>query len=112
MQIHHVAISPKGPVSGREGHSVCVYLELAEDTYAMVNTSIDAGGEIRPNYVESGLLVVTLFEPVVDDTNRCHLTATINVDPKGSVPSTIVNLIQSKRTGFYAKLKAKLLEVL
>ena len=78
----------------------------------MVNVSIDSGGEIRPNYVESGFLAVTLVEPDVADTKRCHLTAIINMDPRGRVPSRYVNLIQAQRTEFYAKLKARLLEVL
>ena len=73
MHIHDVAINSIGPINGRELQTVGILLELGDDNYAEVGTSINMDRPIREGYVEAVLSYgVTLYEPVINDANRTH----------------------------------------
>ena len=47
MKLYEVCLGPKGPVYGREISTVSIYLELGEDTYAEIATSIEPQTSVR-----------------------------------------------------------------
>ena len=47
MKIHEVCLGPKGPVYGREISTVSIYLELGDDTFAEIATSIEPLTPVR-----------------------------------------------------------------
>lgn len=73
MHIHDVSINSIGPVNGRELQTIGILLELGDNNFAEVGTSIPMDRPVREGFVEATLSYgVTLYEPVVGDANRTH----------------------------------------
>jgi hypothetical protein len=91
-----------------------IYLELGNDTYAMIGTSIDDPEFPAPEgKVQAQLhMGLNLFEPVAGDVNRTHLQSLTLLDPKGSIPALIVNGILGNRAKLYTALKERLMTAL
>ena len=66
---------PQGPVSGREAHIASVFLELQDNTFSIISTSVDTGLPPKEGYVIADLkLSLHTFEPIADDVTRTHYT--------------------------------------
>jgi hypothetical protein len=86
-----------------------VFIDLGNDTYAQVGVTCDTGRPVRPGYVRADLMgALNLYEPVAGDATRTHCTYIMNLDPKGSVPSAIVNSILGRRTEIWELFKERI----
>jgi hypothetical protein len=105
----HIKITPKGPVSARDGTGVTVFLDLGNDTFAFVSTGVECGIPPQQGYVRADMKVgFHLFEPVAGDASRTHIVAITLLDPKGSVPAMIVNAILLRRGKTYELLQEQI----
>ena len=79
-----------------------------DDSFSQVGCSIDTGRPVKEGYTRGELVLDLLMcEPVAGDATRTHVQYVSLVDPKGSVPSMIVNQVLKNRTAFFEKFRAK-----
>jgi hypothetical protein len=114
VSIYHGITKNKGPVDGRSLIVSSIFLDLGNNTFAVVGSSVEdesialPGGKVRGEVI----LGVALYEPVAGDATRTHVQTITHVDPKGSIPATVVNSLLGNRAVFYAKLKDRVASAL
>lgn len=89
----HMRIKGNSVFAAREVPLFVCYLQLSESAAAIVARSADLPGEI---YAEDAVIgeidySLYLFEPVVGDITRTHFVNITRYNPKGAMPSTLVN---------------------
>ena len=103
----------KSPVPGISPRDVLYFsllLDVGEDSFALIDTSVQAD-EFPPTagYVRSVLKYsLHVFEPMDDDPEKTHLMVVALGDAQGSIPSGLVNISLGKRADFYQQLIARL----
>jgi hypothetical protein len=69
----HGKTKPKGLVSSRDMILFSAYLDLGNDTYAMVSHSVESDIPVPADHVRCDMkLAINLFQPAAGDANRCH----------------------------------------
>jgi hypothetical protein len=77
----------------------------------MVGTSVDTDIPVKENCVRGELITaVHLFEPVAGDATKTHYQIVLLYDPKGAIPSPLVNAFLGKRAEFYGRVRDKINE--
>mmetsp|Transcript_10127 Transcript_10127/g.19881 ORF Transcript_10127/g.19881 Transcript_10127/m.19881 type:complete len:209 (-) Transcript_10127:130-756(-) len=91
-------------IKAREIPLFVCYLQLSENTSAIVLKSVDLPGiDYSPDAVKASIdYDLYLFEPVGGDPNKTHLIHVARLDPKGSIPGSIVNT-KLRNRGFQIK---------
>jgi hypothetical protein len=109
-KLYFITAREKGIVSSRTFLVGGIFLDLGNDTFAIVGTSVEDPAFPNPEGKVRGevRLSVTLYEPAAGDANRAHVQAVSIIDPKGSVPAAIVNSVLGNRAKFYAGLKDRI----
>ncbi|CAG9326189.1 unnamed protein product [Blepharisma stoltei] len=100
---------PMVPVFPREAYIYTCKQQLDENTYAVLTTSSPlehplAEGFVRPEV----LFTLQLFQPVGGDQTKTNLTVVELVDPKGNIPTMIINHVIIERVAFYTKVVERL----
>jgi hypothetical protein len=98
------------PLAVIKPRDVTIYqmkIATEEGMHAIIGTSVEGAVPEDPaNYIRAeNKYQIHLFEPTTEDANRTHVTVSFLGDPKGSIPSMVVNKMSQKRIKFYAKLK-------
>lgn len=103
--------SPVPGISPRDTLYFSLLLDVGEDSYALIDTSVEAEEvPVVPGYVRSILKYsLHVFEPMEDDPGKTHLMVVALADAQGSLPSSLVNVSLGKRADFYQQLLARLL---
>jgi hypothetical protein len=95
-------------VSPREIVYFGIKMQVSEDVFALIETSVDAPE--RPqndNWIRAEIIyALHLCEKI---NNQCHVVSIGYADPKGSIPKTIVNMGVRKRVDFYKVLIKEIL---
>ena len=116
VRLFNVKIYPKGPVSSRFLTTCGVFLDLGNDTYVQVGTSVDQtwfGVETPEGCVHGHLtMAVYVWEPIAGDASKTHFNSCTLINPKGDIPAMVANAILGNRTTMFEKIKARLEEVL
>ena len=108
LHFFYYSLHPNGPVSGREFESLGMYIQLGEESFCQVGCSIDTGLAVKEGYSRGDLVFDLLIcEADSVDSNRTHVRYVSMVDPKGDIPSEIVDAAMKNRTTFFEKFKAK-----
>ena len=102
--------SPVPGISPRDSLYFSLLLDVGEDSFALIDTSVEADEYPPvPGYVRSILKYsLHVFEPMEDDPSRTHLLVVALADAQGSLPSGLVNVGIGKRADFYQQLIARL----
>ncbi|CAG9316567.1 unnamed protein product [Blepharisma stoltei] len=90
-------------ISDREAVIFCKKLQFDENTCGFVDTSINYDGvETAENAVRCDVKYgLHIFEPLSGNKEKTHLTTVGLADPKGSIPTSMVNLGLGRRSDFY-----------
>jgi len=102
--------SPVLGISPRDSLYFSLLLDVGEDSFALIDTSVEAA-EYAPvaGYVRSILKYsLHVFEPMEDDPGKTHLLVVALADAQGSIPTGLVNATLGKRADFYQQLIARL----
>jgi hypothetical protein len=112
VRLYHVITKDKGVVNGRSFLGSACFLDLGNDTIAVVGNSLEDPAFPCPEGKVRGeiKLAITLYEPAAGDATRTHIQVINLLDPKGSIPAMIVNSVLGNRAKFYAALKTKATE--
>ena len=107
--VHSCTKQPAPGVSARDAVYFGVLLEMEEQTYALIETSVNAPEvPLKENYVRSEIrYALHSFERMDDDPSKTHLLMLALIDPKGSLPASLVNLTLGRRADFYERLISK-----
>ena len=98
-----------GPIDPRDFAICSVYLNLGNDTFAIVQNSVDSDIPVPEGTTRADCKIfVHLLEPASGDSARTHYSGVFLVDPKGSVPSFVANGVMGRRAAFYEKLQEKI----
>ena len=102
--------SPVPGISPRDSLYFSLLLDVGEDSFALIDTSVEAAEYPPvPGYVRSVLKYsLHVFEPMEDDPEKTHLMVVALADAQGSLPSGLVNASLGKRADFYQQLIARL----
>ncbi|CAG9332979.1 unnamed protein product [Blepharisma stoltei] len=96
---------PMGPVSAREAYIYSCKQQLDENTYAILSTSSPLEHPLAEGFVRPEIsFALQLFQPVGGDMSKTNLTVIELVDPKGNIPTVIINHVITDRVVFYTKL--------
>ena len=112
--VHEITKSPVPVVTPRDVVYFDMLLTLDESTFVIVDVSVDAD-EVPPleNYVRVDLkYCLHIFEQIPGDSVKTHLTHVALGDPRGSIPTSFVNLSLSSRANFYEKVLQRMASAL
>ena len=109
VQVWYAQSKPIGPMQARDFVLCSCYLDLGNDTIAIVQNSVDSDIPVPEGTTRADCKVfVHLLEPASGDASRTHYQGVFLVDPKGNVPSFVVNGVMGRRAAFYEKFQAKI----
>ena len=100
-RVRFEVVDPKIPgVSPREIVYFGIKMQVSDDVYALIETSVDAPERpLAGNMIRADVIyVLHLCEKV---NGQCHVVSIAYADPKGSIPKAIVNMGMRKRVDFY-----------
>jgi START domain len=104
-RIRYEVIDPHVPgVSPREVVYFGIKIEVSENVYALIETSVEHPEiPLKDNIIRADLTYcIHLCEAVHD---KCHVVTVGYCDPKGSIPTGLINFGLKKRIDFYKHLK-------
>jgi hypothetical protein len=100
------SMKPKGPVDARDTVAFNAYLDLGDNVYAIVSTSVDSDRPVPADTVRAEMkIALHLFEPVAGNAERTHHQNVTLVEPKGLIPAAVINGFFGKRATFFDKLR-------
>lgn len=107
--VHSCTKQPAPGVSARDAVYFALLLELEDQTFALIETSVSAPeAPVAEPYVRSEIrYALHSFEKMEDEPNKTHLLMIALIDPKGSLPAGLVNMTLGRRAEFYEKLVAR-----
>lgn len=74
IKVWHLVTPPKPLISKRDFVLTNIFLELGNDTFAIVDNSIETDIPVAESAVRGDIMIeLMLFEPAAGDSSRCHL---------------------------------------
>ena len=109
-RIRYEVIDAKIPgVSAREVLYFGIKLQLSEDIFALIETSVEHPGKpVRHEPIRVDMAYALHFCEKLND--KCHVVSLAYADPKGTIPKSIINLGLRKRVDFYKIIIAEILK--
>lgn len=102
----HDLSKPLGPVSPREVWLFAARSPLEGGAHAISGFTPE-GLPTADGFVQADVkFYLYLFEPLHDDAGKTKLTTTSLIDPRGSIPSVVVNNVAEKRAFYFRDLAA------
>ena len=104
----HELSKPLGPVSPREVWLFAARSPLEGGAHAISGFTPE-GLPNADGFVQADIkFYLYLFEPLHDDATKTKLTTTSLIDPRGSIPSVVVNSVAEKRAIYFRDLTAQI----
>jgi hypothetical protein len=103
----HDQSKPLGPVSPREIWLFAARSPLGDEGAHAISGFTPEGLPTADGFVQADVkFFLYLFEPLHDNPSKSKLTTTSLIDPRGSLPSVVVNNVAEKRAYYFRDLAA------
>ena len=104
----HELSKPLGPVSPREVWLFAARSPLGDTGAHAISGFTPEGLPNADGFVQADIkFYLYLFEPLHDDPTKTKLTTTSLIDPRGSIPTVVVNNVAEKRASYFRDLAAQ-----